>query len=430
MPSPSPKYKLHSRIALKFLFIAAISSILFSIFVVTIVHKLEQTMIATLVGHELDELLVELVKDPNARLPKTASVRAFLLSRDSIDPIPEYLKDLDYDIYNEIKVGASIYHAAVVDIKNDQLYISFETTAINQYRSLLQILLIVGGMVIVISLIVTGIWLTKRFLLPVSHLAEEVANMDPNQRNIRIEKKYQDYEVGLIANSIDYFLRKMDEFVEREQSFTAAVSHELRTPVSVITTSIDLLELKGIEPNQTGAINRIKASTNYMQKVIESLLFFARNSDKPQIKPPPLADMDGNFKDVLLQYEEMVAHKKLKLTLKSDTQLKARIMENHFEIILGNLVRNAITNTDQGSIEVVVLENGFMVKDTGRGIEPDAIEHIVERCYHGPDSKGSGLGLYLVMNICKFYGLKLDIESEVGKGSCFSIRFPQTMVAA
>ena len=387
-------------------------------------------MIATLVGHELDELLVELVKNPNAKMPKTASVDAYLLSRDHIDPIPEYLKGLDYDIYNEIKVGDKVYHAAVVDLQNDRIYISFETTAINNYRSLLQVLLIAGGIVIVLGLILTGVWLSKRFLLPVSHLAEEVAEMDPNQRNIRIEKKYQDYEVGLIANSIDYFLRKMDEFVEREQSFTAAVSHELRTPVAVITTSIDLLELKGIDPSQSGAINRIKSSTNYMQKVIESLLFFARDSEKPEKRTQPMVDLESHFKDVMLQYVEMVTHKKLQLLLSGKSNLKARITENHFEIILGNIVRNAIANTDQGSIEIVVQENGFVVKDTGRGIEPEAIDHIVERCYHGPDSKGSGLGLYLVMNICKFYGLKLDIESQLGQGSKFSITFPDALLAA
>ena len=261
-----------------------------------------------------------------------------------------------------------------------------------------------------------------------THLAEEVAAINPNDRNIRIENKYRDYEVGLIANAIDDFLINMDGFVEREQSFTAAVSHELRTPVSVITTSIDLLELKGIAENQQGAINRIKSSTNYMQKVIESLLFFARDSDKPESKTQPLVNLGEQFKDVLLQYEEMLSHKKLNLILHDEIELTARISENHFEIVLGNLVRNAITNTDTGGIEIVVMKNGFMVKDTGRGIEPEAIEHIVERCYHGPDSKGSGLGLYLVMNICKFYGLKLDIDSVVGEGAIFQVSFPEIML--
>ena len=385
-------------------------------------------MVATLVGHELDELLVELSKDPNTKMPKTASVQAYLLSRNHLDPVPDYLQGLEYGIYNEIKVGNKIYHAAVVDINNDRIFISFETTAINKYRSLLQASLIAGGFVIVISLILTGVWLSKRFLQPVTHLAEEVAAIDPNDRNIRIENKYRDYEVGLIANAIDDFLINMDGFVEREQSFTAAVSHELRTPVSVITTSIDLLELKGIAENQQGAINRIKSSTNYMQKVIESLLFFARDSDKPESKTQPLVNLREQFKDVLLQYEEMLSHKKLNLILHDEIELTARISENHFEIVLGNLVRNAITNTDTGSIEIFVMKNGFMVKDTGRGIEPEAIEHIVERCYHGPDSKGSGLGLYLVMNICKFYGLKLDIDSVVGEGASFQVTFPEIML--
>ena len=84
---------------------------------------------------------------------------------------------------------------------------------------------------------------------------------------------------------------------------------------------------------------------------------------------------------------------------------------------LGNLIRNAIDNTDAGKIEVTLFGNGFLVKDTGTGIESNEIEYIVKRHHHSPNSSGFGPGLYLVQSICDSYMLNLDIKSTVGEGS-------------
>ena len=219
-------------------------------------------------------------------------------------------------------------------------------------------------------------------MLPVSNLAHEVSNIDPEDRKIRIEDKYRDYEVGLIAQSIDLFLARLDKFVEREQSFTAAVSHELRTPVSVIITATDLLEVKGVTEEQQEVINRIKESTTYMHDVIEALLFFARDTRKLVEKTMPQVSLHKIFLRIMTNYEELASEKKLDLLFKRKARLDVRMSESHIEIILGNLIRNAIANTDEGGVKVTLFENGFSVKDTGRGIESDEIELIVKRNHH------------------------------------------------
>ena len=100
---------------------------------------------------------------------------------------------------------------------------------------------------------------------------------------------------------------------------------------------------------------------------------------------------------------------------------------SHIEIILGNLIRNAIANTVAGEVKVTLFENGFSVKDTGRGIESDEIKLIAQRDHRGQDSSGFGLGLYLVEKLCDIYGLKLEVESTVGSGSEFMVYFPENM---
>ena len=135
------------------------------------------------------------------------------------------------------------------------------------------------------------------------------------------------------------------------------------------------------------------------------------------------------FSDVMKTYEAHAADRQLTLKYKCKSRIKARISENHLEIILGNLIRNAIDNTDEGEVKVTLHENGFSVADTGYGIEANEINEIFKLNYHSPDSQGCGLGLYLVKNICDIYGLKLEIKSTVGKGSEFFVLFPENIVS-
>ncbi len=384
-------------------------------------------MVATLVDHELDEIMGGLGNNPEMKMPKTASVNAFLLSRDKVRPVPEYLKALEPDLHRSIHIDDMIYHAAIMDFDSDRLYVQFDVTEASRYQSILFMLLVGGGLFSVGVLIISGFWLSRKFLLPVSQLAEEISEFSPDDLSIRIEKKYHDFEVGLIAHSIDQFLEGISDHVEREQSFAASVSHELRTPVSIISTSIDLLELMGIDENQKAAFSRIKNSTDYMAKVIESLLFFARNSHDEMEKTMPEVELEEIFRRVVDQYQQQATDKKLELRLTIQSHSSVRMSESHVEIILGNLIRNAISNTQQGSVSIVLHGDRFLVADSGLGIKSEEKELIIKRNYHSADSMGYGLGLYLVKNICNIYGLKLGIESTVGIGSEFSIYFDETM---
>ena len=178
-------------------------------------------------------------------MPKTLSVNAYLLSRDNLEPIPDYLKGLSPNVYNRVSVGEKTYQFTIIDLNDDRLYLAFDTTDISRLRMTLLIMLVAGGVLSTCVMVISGFWLFKKYLLPVSNLAVELASLGPDDLNTRFEEKYLGYEVETIARSFDGFMHRMDEFVEREQSFTEAISHELRTPIAVVTTATDLLELRG-----------------------------------------------------------------------------------------------------------------------------------------------------------------------------------------
>jgi signal transduction histidine kinase len=421
-------YKLHSRITLAFIFIAIVSTICYLVIMSSVLDGLETATLDAMLGHELEELVVDLAQNPEAELPVTASVKAYLQSRDHLIPVPDFLKNLSANVYKKLQVGEKIYQVAIVDLNDDRMYLTFDITVIARNLAVVLDMLIAGGLLSTIVLLISGFWLFRKFLLPVSDLADEVSRIDPNDRKIHIDSKYQGYEVGLIAQSIDGFLQRFDEFVEREQSFTAAASHELRTPISVVATAIDLLELKGVTGEQQVVINRIKESTDYMNSVIEALLFFARGSNDIFEKTLPELSLPRIIIKILRDYKAEASAKNLKFRVKFKSRLKVRMSESHMEILLGNLIRNAVANTSEGYIKVTLLENGFSVTDTGVGMEPDEVELMVKHAHLSPNNAGFGLGLYLVKNICQAYGLKLEVDSTVGKGTEFRVFFPEKVV--
>lgn len=415
----------HKRLSLELLVLAAIAILFYFVFIVTIVHKLEQAMISTLVSHETGELVTELALDPDIKLPEHGPIIAFLLSRQETHPIPKYFYDLDGGVHNEITVGDRTLAIAIIDLHNDRLFISFDVTEFYRYQWLLIFFLIISGAVAVTFLLIAAMWLIKKYLSPVSRLAQEVASLDPVERNIRIEREYKDYEVGLIAEAFDKYMNRLDEFVQREQAFTAAVSHELRTPVAVIATSLDLMKLKGIPDKQKDVFNRIRVSTNYMQQVIDSLMFFARHLHDTADKSIQVIELGPVCENVFEQYKTLANDKSLNLTVVKKHDVYARVMENHIEIVLGNLVRNAINNTDKGRITLTLDVDTIVVEDTGYGMEPGQIKAITRHSINPSTDESGGLGLYLITNICRYYDLRLDVDSTLGDGTRFIIQFPE-----
>lgn len=427
----SRNHSLHSRVTMAMLSVAILGTLLYVVFVVTIVDRLEDAMMSTLVGHEVDEMVTLLAENPDEPMPKTASVSGYMLKRDPHKPVPEYLRNLEPNLYRHLHVGDKTLMAAIIDLPGgDRLYLEFNINSVGKYRQLLLTLLIGGGIFAAIVLFISGIWLSRKFVAPISELASELKKISPDTRNVRIRDKFEGYEVGIIAESIDEYLARLDEFVEREQSFTAAVSHELRTPVAVIASSTDLLELKGINPDQAGVVERIKKSANYMGKVIESLLLFVCKTDDAFEETMPEISLKPLFKNVIREYRREAKSKGIDLVLRCAADVKIRMSENHVEIVLGNLIRNAIANTEKGEIQIAIGTDYFSVKDTGRGIDASKIENIVRLNYRDKNSMGHGVGLYLVTNICEYYGLNLEIKSKLGRGSEFRITFSDKVKSA
>jgi PAS domain S-box-containing protein len=244
-------------------------------------------------------------------------------------------------------------------------------------------------------------------------------------------------EIGTVAVFRD--VTREAELERMKSSFIAIVSHELRTPLNAIMGFAEMLKESVYGPvneKQTAASERIVMNTRHMLGMVGDLL------DQAQIEAGKLrisvelfrpAELLKSVQDVMAQ---IVADKGLTLTGEVDPRLPEAFKgdPSRLQQILINLVNNGVKFTEVGGIHIrfflADLKHwGLEVRDTGRGIPEDEIDHIFD-AFHQVDSTttrqqgGFGLGLSIVRQLVQLMDGKIYVESAVGHGSTLTITLP------
>jgi two-component system OmpR family sensor kinase len=235
-----------------------------------------------------------------------------------------------------------------------------------------------------------------------------------------------------------------DAFAARKASedklrrFVADASHELRTPLTAIRGFAELHRQGAMEGTEKTAevIRRIEDESKRMGSLVEDLLLLARLD---QARPIVLKPVEVNevVNDVMAATSAIFPNQKITAAFPS-TEVFILGDNDKIHQAISNLVVNACTYSPDGSkIEITTqeLENQILVsvKDDGPGLNIDQKERVFERFYradtsrarYGQDGKqGSGLGLSIVDAIMHAHGGTVSVESEIGKGSEFTLAFP------
>jgi signal transduction histidine kinase len=224
------------------------------------------------------------------------------------------------------------------------------------------------------------------------------------------------------------------------EEFLARMSHELRTPLNAVIGFSRVLENNRAgnqRPEDLDLLGRVRASGERLLRLVEEVL------DQSRIERGELALASDatNVVDiatrVVTTYRSKAAAKGLRLlAVLPDSVPSIPLDAARFEHVLQHLVDNAVKFTTSGTVRVtLVTANGIpsrlVVSDSGIGIPADRLEQIFQPFAQVDSSSrrpydGAGLGLPLARQLCEGMGCGLTVESEVGKGSRFSIRFPIT----
>jgi len=420
------KQSLRHRINLSFILFGALLSLTITIGVYFALEDIEVELVEESLQSELDYFLNQEDRPPPGHQQLSSTIELYYVDDQQKKIVPEKIRKLANG-HHDLKLEQELFHVLVAsDSQQRTVYMVRNATNFEQREVAIHTALIASVVAAILIALWLGSWLSGKIISPVSTLARQVAELKPgNHTPLQERNSFADDEVGQLAATFDLYLDQLAQFIEREQEFTSNASHELRTPLAVINSAAELLlENPQLSERVHSQIERIARAGNRMTQMVEVLLLLAR-------EPSPSEGDDEkehcNLKDACMEVSEQhrfLTHGK-KLTLRCDIihDFEIQAPRAVVAIVLGNLVRNALTYTHEGEV-VLTVDNGQVeVKDSGPGIPPEQLDQIFQRHYRGIQSGGSGIGLAIVKRICERQRWQIEIESEVDQGTIVRLGF-------
>ena len=261
-------------------------------------------------------------------------------------------------------------------------------------------------------------------MIPVTNKEGEHSHWISIQRDVTKEKNQEREREQLI--------RELTQNNKDLKQFSYITSHNFRAPLSNLTGLLNLLEDVPIENDELQEIlNGFKRSTHLLNETIEDLVKVVIIKDNPSILKEDIS-MKEIFENVFFQLNNQINLYKPTIKFDIDDALSIHINKAYMESIILNLMSNALKyrsldKLPKISIKAVEKENfvNLIIKDNGIGIDLDKnkekIFGLYQRFHNYPDSKG--LGLYLVKSQIEAMGGSIEVESQVGKGTQFTLTF-------
>jgi len=307
-------------------------------------------------------------------------------------------------------------------------------------ESLLQLtrLLLAGWLVGALLGGVGGAFLARRALRPiddVTHTAWAIAEAGDLGRRIPIPRARD--EVGRLATTFNSMLARLESLFKAQQRFTADISHELRTPLTTIRGNLDLIRRTRIADN--ASLDAAQGEIERMTRLVGDLLLLAQADAGLPIRREPVA-LDAVMIEVFEQMRVIAGD--VKIGVGAEDAIAVMGDADRLKQLMINLVGNALRYTPPGGTVTLSLTRrdgwaAFGVADTGPGIPAEHLPHIFERFYRVDKSRsryepgansassGAGLGLSIAQWIAQSHGGRIEAQSEVGKGTVFTVYLPE-----
>jgi heavy metal sensor kinase len=281
--------------------------------------------------------------------------------------------------------------------------------------------------------VVAGRWMAGLALAPLTRLASAARAIDVTNPRERLPVRGAGDELDDVALAFNETLARVDNVMGEMRQFSTALAHELRSPIAALRGEIELAAMKP----EIGDAHRESAASQLeeldkLKRMIDQLLTLAR-AEAGQI---PLAqqrvELAPLVSSVVEQVEAVAEASGLTLTAEVGDGIAVMGDPEWLERMLLNLLDNAIKFTEPGGrISVRLTNDGdaacIEVRDTGMGMTADVVPHVLERFYRAdparsPSGQGVGLGLSLVKWIVDRHHGTIDIDSQPGRGSAFSVK--------
>ena len=288
-----------------------------------------------------------------------------------------------------------------------------------------------------LSLLCTAIDGVRRHYMverPVRRIIEGAERIMAGDFSVRIQPVHSiDSQSGFDV-IIDCFNRMAEELSGVETlrtDFIANVSHELKTPLAVIQNYGTMLQQPGLAENERMEYAKaITAASRRLADLITNILKLDRLENQQIYPDKKTFDLAEQLCQCLLGFENTWEEKGIGIETDIADGVSIRSDPELLSLVWNNLFSNALKFTEPGGTVGLTLKQDddlavVTVSDTGCGIAPEVGKHIFEKFYQGDTShaaQGNGLGLALVKRVVDIVGGEITVESEMGKGSAFTVR--------
>lgn len=295
---------------------------------------------------------------------------------------------------------------------------------------------ILGGMVLVMAVIslLSMLLVAKKLIDPITALTVATKKVGEEQFTGTLDI-YRKDEIGQLANSFQQMTEKLSENERIRKEFISDVSHDFQSPLLNIKGYAQLLLDDQLpEESRKSYASVIQSETERLSSLTKQLLLLTSLDQLSSPLEVKIFALDEQLKETVRKYRWLLEEKEMSLSMDID-EVRYTGDPAFLEKVWENLVLNALKYTDiGGTIDILLTEKDneitVTVRDTGIGISKKELVRIFDRFYRADDSRtqgtgGTGLGLSIVQQVVKLHGGSIDVVSQIGEGTTFTVRLPK-----
>ncbi len=386
-------------------------------------EEAERMVWESLLRAELHHYQDRLQAEPGYRWTDTDDMT--LYRWDDVPPPPKVLRALGPGLHDDIWVEGKLRVVMIQDLPGGRVALALDITEFEGLEETISSGIVAGMFAAVILLGLLLAWGLGRAIRPLSVMAGDITRLQPERgrQRIELEPRASD-ELRVIADAFNDYLDRSERFVERERAFINSASHELRTPIAVIGGAARLAhDQDGMPAVAREQMQRILRSVRQIEQLISLLLILAKDPERLAAVSDTVA-LDELLPEIVEDHRYLTRGKDLVLQSGPLPAVRVTAPVAIVQAAIGNLLRNAIENSDRGVIAIRLDADAVVtITDPGHGMSPEEISRIYAQLARGEGRDGGGIGLDLIARLCEHLGWRLDIDSAPERGTIARLHF-------
>lgn len=404
----------------------------------------------------ITELLIDVEEVDNELLKKIDDTRPASLPEEKIviynhrnekiysNPVDDLV--ISHDVFKKIRLERRVeYIEAEYEVlgfyytgKYDRVVVAIAAKDIYGFSKLyrLRVILIAVSLITVVLVFFSGQYFIGKALNPITSLIEQIDKITINNLNERLNEGNGKDELAHLARTFNKVMKRLDTSIQMQRIFIANASHELRTPLTVITGQLEVALMKERAPEAYKAvIQSVADDIIAVNQMANRLLLIAQATSNFASIEMSKIRIDDVIWEGAREIKRFHANYQINLTLAEtiddDTQLLIRGNLQLLKAAVTNLLENGCKYADNHRVDAHIRhENKKAViefKNNGKGIQPQELPYVFEPFYRGKNAqgqRGQGIGLSLVKNIIELHKGNIEVTSEPGTSTCFTIFLP------